>query len=397
MSTTSNPIAPCDEEEEEQLNICLRVIKTVNFKVRKTETVGRVKSLLYGKEGIPESLQELFFCSNHLESDKRLVDYGISSNSTLNAYVSNSVPLRLSIKIPSRKKTIMVQVRSQDTIQNVKAFIEAKESIGSDQYNLVYAGKLLEDDNKTFAFLDIHGESTLHVVFIPKDVLQVSVKMLSGETVKIQVRTLHTILDVKTLLESNVGYPVRALSYDGKNLDDSKTVSYYNITTDDTISEIASPIQVFIKWSGKSTSFDILLVDLVIYLKKMISSKFGVPVHVQRLVFEGKLLDDFKDLASYGIQKDSNILLSYSQAISVMKIKLSKIHISDLELSSCKSIESLKRLVGKRLGVHVNELRKRGGPTLIDACSPCRDYSMTSSTQLEVFFNNMMKTATSQV
>nr|GMD67781.1 polyubiquitin-like isoform X2 [Ipomoea batatas] len=228
------------EEEDEEINVCLKIIKTVSLKISKFETVWGLKELLCNKEGIPERLQELFVNGNHVKDyNMTLIDYGICSNTTVSAYVRNSEVLTLNIKIPCRSTGFYIEVKPQDTVQNVKALIEDSEDLSSDDYSLVCGGKLLEEE-KTVAFLGITDGSTLYVVLNPRDVLQVSVKMLSGETVKIQARVLYTILDVRSLVESIVGYSVGVLRYGGKKLKDSNTLTYYNIK-DESILEVLPP------------------------------------------------------------------------------------------------------------------------------------------------------------
>jgi ubiquitin len=60
-------------------------------------------------------------------------------------------------------KTMTLEVGADDSIQNIKKKIQAKQFIPEDQQRLVFSGKELTDD-QTLGDYNIADESTLHLV-----------------------------------------------------------------------------------------------------------------------------------------------------------------------------------------------------------------------------------------
>ncbi|KAJ4722750.1 Polyubiquitin [Melia azedarach] len=159
--------------------------------------------MLRENEGISENLQVLSFDGQRLGvSGSSIMDYGILKNSTIT--VEELSWKKLYFTMSSNEKTIELKVRYTDSFHRIKSVIWEKEGIHSYQYSLYYAGKLVED-YRTVASLNIQSnEATLHLISNPEDgVLSIFAETQGKGTMKVKVRRMNTVLDVKKIVESS--------------------------------------------------------------------------------------------------------------------------------------------------------------------------------------------------
>ncbi|KAF4700649.1 hypothetical protein FOZ62_024300 [Perkinsus olseni] len=312
-----------------------------------SQLVRELKTRITAKIGVAECQQMLFLNGQPVQDDQFLSEVNHNQQHDLHFVLRLCGEVDISVR-RIIADPVKISVDASDTISTIKAKIEEATGVSADDQRLVVPGSIKQDYRAVAEYLS--RQLTRHVIvrLITVATIEVGPLTYGDRPIEIDVIPSTTIAEVQREIRDRWGIPLAQQSIFG---DDGCT---QHATT--TVSELGIEAEGFIRLrveavgrlyvradtlDGGFASIYALSSYTVARVKEMVQQETGFPPDHQRLMFNGRELEDGL-LSAYVNERSCSVLLSLKRS-SAVRVRDSANTVVQLAVTPCISVQGIRR------------------------------------------------------
>ena len=377
--------------------------RILEIEFKSSDNILKIKQNIFYKYNINEIQQILYYKGKELEDNKTIEDYKINKinyKSNIILYVNTLIDKVIYYKLPNNR-VMLLAVSQFRTLKDIKNQIKISQNIDISEQKLFFKNKeLTNDDINIFDYKPFKEEEkqiAFDLYIGKKDGILIDIKRTSGEIIKLKYYfSISTkIINIKEKINELIRHflpDIQTLSYNGIELENEKTLEFYNIKKNTTLElEFKSKKGIFIFIKRPDDSFIIEEVnpsETILNIKKKLIDIY--PIEHQRLEYNFEVLNNDKNLTDYNIKKESNLELiftsGYDETFQIFVKTLTGKTIT-LAVKSDYTIEIIKELIYTKVRKSIEEWRLIFAGKQFENIRTLADYNIQKESTLHIVLN----------
>ena len=348
--------------------------------------VSEIQQIIAQRLHVPVNEQRLFFRSTHLQSNRRLLEYGVRHRSHLALVIFRRRVHEVPFRLPNGRRFVITTDPST-RIQQLLERIEHREHIPRNRLVLVYNDVPL---NPHHTLQHYRHESGREIVVRVRQPFRVVVRLPNGVSNSYEVNPVRPIYTLIHLIDEreHIHVEEQLLEFDGQPLNPKQTFEHYRIQSGSTVVlRRREPFFVNVRLSTGQV-FNNLRVNAfkpIRLVQVELSRQTNLAVSQLTLIYNGKVLHPRSSLADNKVPSGTTFVIKVHEHGPIFVIvRLPNGENQRYEVNPSRPIRNLLKQIEDSKQIPVNRQQLYHHERLLRPCRSLDSYNVPRNAQLRV-------------